>query len=289
MPRNTRRKNYSLTPQAIDAIETYADEHDMEYSQVVENAVLEYTDTDRLNRVEQKIDRVLDAVESEPPASGPEQAERESIASEDNQDNSSAESIVEEYDYTADRDEPLTKDEINALLDTHEPHITAEHIPEKESELPYHTREKVELVAAAVRASRSSGDGTVVHRDDVTEIVKEVLGASEHKLKKENYPQQVFETLLPSEELEPGPIGLRLTDSDHLVFPTEEDRQVRYRTYFVEMVETIENTDETETLEMKRAELEGWGQRWIDLDVTTEDEIQEALDLADKRLAELAE
>lgn len=59
MPDNVDRRNFSLSPHVSEAIDIFAEENNMNKSEVVENAVLEYTENDRVARIESKIDDVL--------------------------------------------------------------------------------------------------------------------------------------------------------------------------------------------------------------------------------------
>lgn len=67
--RETVRRNFSINKQASEAIDEFADRHDMTKSKVVENAVLDYVDAKDKVRLEDKVDEILDILESDGPAS----------------------------------------------------------------------------------------------------------------------------------------------------------------------------------------------------------------------------
>lgn len=75
------RRNFSLSKRASESINRMAEEYDMSYSDVVENAVLEYADRDRLARIEEKLDEVLGESETPPTPSEQNQPEKEKRSS----------------------------------------------------------------------------------------------------------------------------------------------------------------------------------------------------------------
>ncbi len=72
MSRDFKRANFSITDRIDTILDEKASEWDMSRSEIVREAVREYTDEDRTARIEHKLDRVLDAVAEGGPHTSPE-------------------------------------------------------------------------------------------------------------------------------------------------------------------------------------------------------------------------
>jgi len=284
--RKVERRNYSLHPDAVDAIESYARAHSISKSKVVQLAVLEYTGHDRTKRIEEKLDQLLEYFDEGAPA---EYAEKEkenrptgsTQSTHDTSSSSNTSEITKTYDHTEEHDDPLTTDEIRILLEQDEPHINSDHI----GTLPRSSKEKAALVAAVLRSKSSFDQATrIITTDDVENTVEELVGDSQHIM--QTYPQKVMNELIPKEEPDPSN-SKKMTKSDEVAFPTQEAKRLQYKTILETDLSMIKEPDSVDGIKNGKQNIERYRRIYIESGAATEDEIDQYLELARDQLQQI--
>lgn len=234
--RDTVRRNFSITQEASQAINSFADEHNLTKSKVVERAVLEYTAGNTTGRIERKVDKILAAVESD------EAPLAQTGGKKKNSQSDSTDFDPTGYDPDEERDEPLSKTELKELVTLDEPVVNPEHLDE--NNLPGSTREKTTLMAAVVRYNAIDGDLPHVTEGNIRATIMEHLGDSDYLL--EQYTDPVLRKFDRKLELEfnrdKGKYAAGMTQ----YFPTENHR----REYYQWQYETIQEAVNTPVDEM---------------------------------------
>ena len=234
--RDTVRRNFSITQEASQAINSFADEHNLTKSKVVERAVLEYTGGNTTGRIEQKVDRILAAVEDgDVPLA-------QTGGKKKNSQSDSTDFDPTGYDPDEERDEPLSKAELKELIALDEPVVNPEHLDV--NDLPGSKRERTTLMAAVVRYNTIDADFETLREGHVRVAIRENLGDSDYLL--EQYTDPVSRKFDRKLELEfnrdKGKYAAGMTQ----YFPTENHR----REYYQWQYETIQEAVNTPVDEM---------------------------------------
>lgn len=172
--RTTEQRTFSIAVEASEGIDEYAAKENMSKSMVVERAVLDYIEASQADRIEEKVDEVLAKLDGSSNPSSPPQStgEKENVGA------GQSDFDPEAYDPDADRDEPLSKDEVKKLLSTlDEPAINPEHITDESIAV----NAKDEPVSAIVRYER---EGTVSEAALKNEYIPEYIGSTDYYLEK---------------------------------------------------------------------------------------------------------
>lgn len=277
--RNTVRRNFSINQEASQAIDSFAAEHNLTKSKVVERAVLEHTKEDRAARIETKVDEILATLEG-----GSDSLAQTGGKKKNSQ--SSTDFDPAGYNPDEDRDEPLSKAELKELVKTDEPVINPEHIDE--NNIPGSVAEKTTLIAAVVRHK----DRQYFHDGTIVSAIEDLLGTSEHL--RDQYSSSVtaeFESRWSVEFNQEE----RKYECDRSGYFTTESHQ---QEYYQERYETIQEAVDTPIDEMPefvfRQRPYEFLRQWLDeyqisnsiqeLDIATSDEIDELKEeLADYR------
>jgi len=180
--RSTEQRTFSIAVEASEGIDEYAAENNMSKSMVVETAVLDYLEESQADQIEEKVDNVeekvdevlanLDGSPNPSPSSSQTSGEKENVGG------SPSDFDPEAYDPDADRDEPLSKDEVKQLLSAlDEPAINPEHITDESLSM----NDKSGPVAAIVRYEREGnvGEGTLWNQ-----YIPEYIGDTDYLLEK---------------------------------------------------------------------------------------------------------
>lgn len=273
--RDTVRRNFSITQEASQAINSFADEHNLTKSKVVERAVLEYTGKNTTGRIEQKVDRILAAVEDgDVPLA-------QTGGKKKNSQSDSTDFDPAGYDPDEERDEPLSKAELKELITLDEPVVNPEHLDE--NNLPGSVREKTTLMAAVVRYNAIDDDLETFSEGNIRVAITDHLGDSDYLF--EQYTRPVSREFDRELELEFNGDESKYDSRLNQYFPTENHRREHYQ----ERYETIQEAVNTPVDEMPwfgeykqpYEFLRQWLDRWVvsdtleELDIATPDEIDE--------------
>lgn len=234
--RNTVRRNFSINQEASQAIDSFANEHNLTKSKVVERAVLEHTAEDTTARIEMKVDKILRSI------NGGDAPLAQTGAKKKNYQSDSADFDPAGYDPDEEKDGPLSKEELKELVTLDEPVVNPKHIDE--NNLPGSTREKTALMAAVVRYNAIDDDLPHVAKGHIRIAIREHLGDSDYLL--EQYTRPVLDEFKRKLEQEfnrdESEYSGRLTQ----YFPTESHR----REYYQEQYEAVQEAVNTPVDEM---------------------------------------
>ena len=273
--RDTVRRNFSITQEASQAINSFADEHNLTKSKVVERAVLEYTAGNTTGRIERKVDKILAAVESD------EAPLAQTGGKKKNSQSDSTDFDPTGYDPDEERDEPLSKAELKELIALDEPVVNPEHLDV--NDLPGSKRERTTLMAAVVRYNTIDADFETLREGHVRVAIRENLGDSDYLLKQ--YTQSILEEFDRKLEQEFNSGESKYDGRLTQFFPTESHR----REYYQERYETIQEAVNTPVDEMpwfgEYKQPYEFLRQWLDrrfvsvsleeLDIATPDEMDE--------------
>jgi len=273
--RNTVRRNFSINQEASQAIDSFADEHNLTKSKVVERAVMEHTSKDRTARIERKVDEILASLD------GGNAPLAQTGGKKKNSHNSSTDFDPAGYNPDEDRDEPLSKDELKELITIDEPVVNPAHIDE--NNLPGSTREKTTLMAAIVRFNVKERNSHTFGPGWVRGVIKDHLGDSDYLLNQYTDPVK--------DEFETGRTIVFNRDEERYevdttgLFPTESRRQQYYQERYEAIQEAIDTPiDEMPEFDVGPKPYE-FLRQWLDdfrinkilqeLDIATSDEIDD--------------
>lgn len=286
--RSTTRISASIDTDVGDRLEEFSEEHNESKSRVVENALREYFDMDRVAQIEEKIDLLLDRVddsdEGSPTLSGEtSEKEKENSTSPKNQAESEGEDEDDfEYDPDSEPDRELTTDEIHSILSQPDPEINPEHIGNR---VPRDSGPRLDLLMACARYEHYSPSENLstITPDEAKAVIKKTLGKSDHILGK-YLPMMLNE--LPELKRANGDSEIVSVGMYAL---NKESRKWWYSNLFDDGLadagpEYFKNRDE---LSQYRTQLSGLKDEFLELDITTKEQWEacvenlHSIDLAD--------
>ncbi|WP_126665217.1 hypothetical protein [Haloterrigena salifodinae] len=214
------KRHLALRKEASDTLDELAKDSTMNLGEIVSEAILEYSDRDRLARVEGKVDNLLEelgASQDSTHASGVTPVEKKK--------NSQAISDFDPLEYDPDEFEgTLSKDGLEELIQLEEPEIALDHVDT--SDLPGNTDDKATVLAATLRHENDK----FVFQDQIVDRISETLGNS-------YYYHNTYDDLIAShfdqfEDITQGEDGFYTRASEDRYFVTEEVKLAHYRTRF---------------------------------------------------------
>lgn len=282
-------RTYRLPETLVNQVESFADEHDMNRTDVVENALRDYIGRDPTSNLEEKVDRILDEVCGEGTSSEvgtPTSVEDGEKKKKKNTDGGihaatpETSDASEWYDPEAGVSDSLSTDEIREVLKGDEPAIH----PDDLDSLPRSTAEKSETIAAVVRYNGVYGGmGTQTHVNNIEAAIKEVVSGSDHTINTYLHKEPVTDHLYAFEFL--GEDFAR-TSNDELWYLTEE-RQIQNITGNYEDVVEWLNAPLSERHRWSYDEMTHWLEEFeddlVEHDVASTEQIDELKETAYER------
>lgn len=231
--RDTNRRNFSLKPEATQAIDSFAEEHNITKSKVVERAVLEYTGRDRTARLENKINQILEIVDEWDDSS------IQTIKKQKTSQNT-PEFTPTNYDPFEDRNQKLTKSELNQLIKIDEPVINPQHIDDEN--FPGRENKKAAIISALIRYDTMDSDMKFFMHPKIESYIKQYLGDSDYILN--TYTKKIADNFKKHYTMEY--IAKNAQDEKYIgYFITQDMRQEYYKERFEEIKKAV-NTPVTE-------------------------------------------